>query len=673
MNNSKKYLLFGLLLLTIPTFTYFIFIEIRYRLVVHRQNHVIASYLAESGIQYALNRIEKSCWLKDIHLEAYPIPRDPFNDCELPISQVGHYIHHADQNPLEILDFVFNDESHKSICDTTEIPLNSSFSVWLEPTAFRPSGNPIWNGEWVINSIGESSGCKTGLVKLVHASYFSMPYSIFASRYLSIDMNPDCNAITGAFWSNGQTYIGPTSQFINEIACVSAGNLYIEGKIDGDVLTSSILFNSTNSPEIARIKNYISGNIELRNAYQRECPIQKEHGHFNYRYKIAEIWSGSKPFSYTMKEYCTCRSRGDKDAYKLVDAINRTQCINGFDGEWDDTVEMYNYPAIAAKKPGIFPEEARLIADASKSARNNEPFNQDLFNLIEGIPCIYETKQKVPDEDLILLKQIPELDWDSLKELALSSPEPMRKSGTVFQNWEDFSKYINDPSNSLVHHFTPIDSTDRIRIKIGNYVDSDSPGQPIIIYICKSASDEGKPDLGCFGVTLPSASLEINGSLVCETGFDLRDLDSTNPESGRWRDYCTGNDGRVVAFCGGMPMKRAIKPLDCAEFNVYKWSRDGVEKLIILGYPEIPAISAKGDLWIIGRTYETQILGPVYAPNGRIFLFNPSDEQGISNVHISGYIMGQDVELRGACSIHPDPLFESSTFYKGLDIQRLIF
>jgi len=267
---------------------------------------------------------------------------------------------------------------------------------------------------------------------------------------------------------------------------------------------------------------------------------------------------------------------------------------------------------------------------------------------------------------------LPELDWQYLYTLASRSAEFERESvrGTVFKDWDEFSAYINDERHDLVHHIRDSGSNRITKIAVGNYDNSDMPGSPVIFYIRASDTDEKSPDKGCFGVLIPDADLELNGSLICEASLDLRDLDAAETDSGRWREFTTGRDGCVVSFCGGLPLVPAIDSSSCAHFEIYRWCRDGAGNVTLLGYPELPAIASMGNVWIVNRRQLTVINGPVYAPDGQIFISNPP-LNGQASVAITGYLMGQDVDLTGPVTIEPDERFTSSTYYRILDTDNI--
>jgi hypothetical protein len=605
-----------------------------------------------------------------------PVFRGITHLCEDPgIKQVGHYLHSSFQNPELVADYQYHDSNPQTTCDLEDIPINGSFMIWASPDLFHENGTPEWNGRWIINSEGRLDKEVSQTSCIIDMAPFSFDSLIFADRSMIIRGSPGLvTDLSGSLWSNGWIELGPGVHLDTSIRdSVAIGGFQISGSVTGNLDGAFVIFGDGEAAgEVSESKGVVSGGITLRPGYERYIYPQKRNGYFDYLYRIANVWAGGSSENCYARQYPRCRSATGMNS-EWVDAANYSQCSGGYGGIWDGIVNRFDYPALAAEQPGVFPIEAEYISAKIIEAREGQQIDPDVFLLPDAIPKVYLPCEPPVDSECYMRRDLPDLDWDYLEYLASLSPESSRigSKGTIFSNWQSFTDYIHDPKSNLVSRIPNPDFPGRTLIRIGRY-DSRTgvPLQPIIIYILKLPSDEDKPDLGCFGVLLPKTDIEINGALICESGFDLRDLDADDPESGRFREYSTGKDGRVAAFCGGMPPIKAKLASDCESYGIYKWRRDGAQGVKILGFPSVPALATQGDLWIINRHYPTIIEGPVYAPGGRIFLSNPPGENMAAEMQVTGYVMGQDVELEGAYQINYTQKIRSSTFFKTFNSRK---
>jgi len=347
----------------------------------------------------------------------------------------------------------------------------------------------------------------------------------------------------------------------------------------------------------------------------------------------------------------------------FLDAVNRVHCEDGFHGCWVSDCVRFNYPALAATSPGKINPHSLYISQNILAALENETYDPEVFLFEKGIPRIFQPHDTPPQKKHLTVKPIPILDWKACYQEARSTAELKRKDkGTVFSGWDEFSQFLANPDHDLVTHLFENHTGKMKSILIGYFdPETNQAGKPIVIYIEKHSSDEGHPDRGCFSIPSAGIDLKINGSIVSEVGLDLRDIDLTTPNSGRWRDFTTGRDGRVVKFCGGLPLIKAENPTSCEKFGVYQWCKDGAEALSVMSYPGLPAIATRGDLWIIDRQFTTEIMGGVYAPFGHLLIYSQTNTHALS---IAGYLYAKDIEICGQFKLADDPEFENSGWFR---------
>ncbi|MBN1355915.1 hypothetical protein JXA40_06540 [bacterium] len=642
----------------------------------HRIDETAALYLAESGLHYALNRIGNTCWLSDI---AEPGTRlwdreKRFGQAVAknePIRQCGHYLHYAGQPPEEVFDIEhFTDHSAPDHA-VSFLPEGGGFKVWASPTAFREDGSPVWNACWDLISTGIYRNIERRRECRIQTRSFDCSHILFADRRLTLIADPEVpTQLAGSIWNNGSTYIGNSVRIRSEHEpCTSLGPIHVSGEIWGDVRTSSILFNTFQpdpSKDAADPTRFISGGIRLESAFERVHDLQRKHGYFHISYRVAGGGEESACAAADPTDGYRCVNQKFFPDYSRIDAANRVQCTDGYGGFWIDLSPRPDHRFIAAGHPGEEPDSTRTVEwnycllDRDEQEGDRAAVNRNMTH-------------SVPSEPVLLRRTMPGLDWRHLFNTASASPETCRISGpgTVFDSWEAFTDYIHDDRHQLVTHVVKSGGNHSVRILVGRYNDRLEPLDPVVIYIRKQNSDEEKPDTGCFGVLMDRAELEINGSLICERGFDLRDLDGGNSVSGRWREFTTGKDGRVVSFCGGMPLIPAVDSNACLHFGLYRWCRDGAGPVRILGYPGIPAVASMGDIWIANREHPTVIEGPLYAPEGQILISNPPFPGHQPAVSIRGYVMGRDIDITGPVRIQSDPRYSTSDYFRILDCSHI--
>jgi hypothetical protein len=587
------------------------------------------------------------------------------NDME----QTGHYVHHIKQDSNLISDFRTCDpESGDAFLAT--LPDGGSFRVWARPESFWPDGFPVWNGMWDVICDGtfrNSRATRQCRIELVNDDLSCV---LIADRRLTMIADPEVETvIDGAFWCNGESFIGNSVRVHSESGpSRSIGTLHLSGYIKGDLDTSSVLFNTffPNPMVNSTIpSDFVSGSVHLLSGYTTFHPRQKVNGEFVKWYRLATVARQTTPGNTTpLPLFSRCFDSKGFPSYGYCNAVNRVQCVEGYKGLWQDPALISGRSAIAAPVPGLLPEQ-----DHTLSLGIMNPLNIPIASFEKGNPIMKER----PDGNVLFRQALPDLDWRHLHNLASETSEKQRDSaqGTVFKNWDEFSAYINDDKHDLVHHFRDQNSRRITKIAVGNFDDSGQPGPPVVFYIRMNDGDKELPDMGCFGVFSPNADLEINGSLICEASLDLRDLDAADSGSGRWREYTTGRDGCVIPFCGGLPLIHATDSNSCDHFEMYRWCRDGAADVSILGYPQLPAIASLGNVWIVNRIYQTVINGPIYAPEGQIFISNPPLNNQQAAVSVTGYLMGRDIDLTGPISIESDTSYASSAFFRKLDTEQV--
>ncbi|MBN1553086.1 hypothetical protein JW979_16540 [bacterium] len=616
-----------------------------------------AELLAESGLHYALNRIEHAGWLCDSYWDwqsEYARNRE-MEGTHRDFLEKGHYLHFKNQNPREVWEQYNLGTSVTSVFSDIKKNDGCGFYVWAEPIRYHENGQIFKNGEWIIRSRGIFQNSVYNKSCVIKTETFQSDFAIFADRIMEMNgTESSSGTVYGRVWSNGYLVLGTNASIISDEKTVVLGNASIEGFIDGDLATSSVVF--PDSIASVPASNYVSGHIELANGYERYRTSEKRKGHYSRLFRLKKIWSGSHEDHPRLREYCRCSGHTLDESIEFIDAFNAIDCITGFNGTWKSEVSIYDYPALAASRIGEFPDKARVIASKLLSLKQIRSIKPDSGSFQKNITSVFEPKSPSFFVNDIFAKPLPVFNWKYARDIAMNSAELDSSSyqGIIFNSWDEFSCYINNPDNSLVHHILNDTDTHR-KIIVGNYdVERHQYGKPIVIYITKDKNDKGKPDRGCFRVDYEKAELIINGSLISERSLDLRDFHPENPEDGRWREYTTGKDGRVVAFCGGIPMIRATDSGDCAMYGIYKWCRDGAQQVIIKGHPDFPALAVQGDFWVIGRHYQLTIEGLVFAPFGHTLFCNQEIDHSKPAVRILGGLIGRDIECIGSFFIASD-------------------
>ncbi len=609
------------------------------------EHRLIADSTADSALYYTFNRLSRTRWLSGVvdfsDPDLMPIPRAicPPIDAQ----RKSHFRDRSDRSIEAIADIRNNSGTKNQICTLQSLVAGAGFRTWVEPEHFRDDVPfPRWNGLFKIRVQAQYGSATAHRTCLIRAHIYPDDYVIFAGKAFSLfELNDSSVELPGPFFSNGICLIGDrvvagTAQKTSRVVDVSI----IDGQLIGNLMTSSLTslrktLDSGNSEQFGR--EAVCGNLSLERSFERVARFDIQDPFYPCDW-LSVRNSVSSLDSFYFLPFCVCRNGQVRSISDVVDCSSRLDCEEGFNGLWvtHSTPAKNSLEAFAVSAEGSDGDSE--TGDMPQTLSRSTP---DLFRI-----------------------DFPELDFEALESIAAQSPEVGRRTnlGTVFASWDEFSDYINDPSNQFVSHHL---GSQRLEIRVGRFTEDGHALDPLVFYIRKAEGDRDFPDRGCFRVDTPDSELILNGCLISETGIDLRDRGWENQaHPGRWREYSSGRDGRIVRFCG-FPLKPATDPDACIGLPAYKWIDDGAWHVRILGYPGAPALAAAGDILIVDRHSRTIIEGPVMSQRGDILIWNAPVDDGAA-VICHAPIIGANVQLAGSIRISFNDGLTKLDFLKNL-------
>ncbi|GEM_PF-4424538 len=610
------------------------------------EQQLITETTVDSALFYTLNRMSRTRWLSGVVDFSDPVLLPIYRTIcpSIERQRSSHFRDRADRSIDSIADSQTNSGAKSEDCTLQSLVENASFKTWVEPERYRDDVPlPVWNGLFRIRAQARYGSATSERSCLIRAYMYPDEYTVFADKAISLfDFCDSNNEFPGPFFSNGLCLIGDrvvagTDQQTSRIV----GRTILDGQLIGNLMTSSIsslqdpigFENSDQSRHEA-----VSGNLKVLRGFERIARFNPQDPFYPCDWKPIDYSTFSLESCKIFPLY-GCRNGQVRSISDVVDCSSRLDCEEGFNGLWI-TYQLSTKHIRNATDDA--PEDSNDDSGTGAPERDNEP-------------ALY----RIP---------FPELDFEALERIAEMSPEHRENTavGTVFSSWEEFSSYINDPSYELVSHDM---SSDGSKIRVGRFSDDGHALDPLVFYINKAASDLDFPDRGCFRIDTPKSELILNGCLISETGIDLRDRTLENrPPHGRWREYSSGRDGRVVRYCG-YPLKSAMDPNACSGLPAYKWVDDGAWDVTILGYPGAPALAAAGDILIVDRHTRTVIDGPVMAQRGDVLIWNERLGDDPS-VICHAPILGATVQIAGSIRIAHNEGLTKLVFLKNLGFYR---
>ncbi len=324
---------------------------------------LVAAYVSESGLAYAINRIRRANWLKDIDAD-----HGPGGTYKQALDHVGHYTHepnHPDfpENshlPENIMDFGFNDGQCTSEDGCMhELPVNTLFQVWAEPA--NPGEENFLDAPIkALYSIGFCDMISHTTRVLFRPLPDFLDFAVAADRYISLHADAAVNqTIVGGVWSNGeisQSYgvkimtdkdgpddfegKNPITGVNDDQYVASVGHARLGGFVDGDVYASSAdnhqpIFReadpyeeNTDRTEIG----HVTGWLYLRPSIEpKEGPRYSGYkDNWEDIYEYAEVWGPG--FTERTNPICYCASlidhKRDRSYFEYQDIFTFEDCMD---------------------------------------------------------------------------------------------------------------------------------------------------------------------------------------------------------------------------------------------------------------------------------------------------------------------------------------------------------
>ncbi|MBN2054589.1 hypothetical protein JW905_06690 [bacterium] len=325
------------------------------QLAFTEHDRIVAAYVAEAGLGWAVNRIRYANWLEDIDIN-HNNWIEP-TKCDGTYWQVkdnlGHFLHggtetHIDQ-PQEVWEYRYNDidNSDTPVChEFNELPPDTAFRTWAYQDANQKGSN-----EWTLVSLGYCNNLSAGCKLTFRTINPLLKSAIAADRMIGLHcFDGNTATVNGSIWCNGELeisrnviincdtngpddYVGrhPATGLLDDQYVAVIGHATVGGIINGDVYTSSA---DTNQPDAIGLDNkffyptidgILNGVLYLRNGWERNPNIYNfnyDDGYWNNTFRYKLVFGVSDP---RVNPLCRMNTPGNEEYY-YMDALDIFEC-----------------------------------------------------------------------------------------------------------------------------------------------------------------------------------------------------------------------------------------------------------------------------------------------------------------------------------------------------------